>query len=133
MQPQMVVAVILAALGPLVVRKHIFSDTEFSTYVTAAVAFAFSYGVPFCATIWVWWKTRRANLIRATAQLPGVAHVAMDTHEGAYEIAEPGDKIFSPGQVRRAVADSAAVEKIVVKSDVTADHDDHPKIVGPPT
>lgn len=133
MSAQMITAIIIAALGPWIVGHGVLSGDQFNGFVNAAVTFALQYGVPTAMAVYAWAKTKRNSLIITTSTLPGVAHVAMDTQQGADEVGDTliPDKVLSPVEVRKAVASQPGVQAVVMRSDEGARLSDHPKIVGP--
>ena len=133
LSPSMITAIIIAALGPWIVGHGILSGDQWSGFVNAAVAFVLQYGIPTAMAVYAWIKTKRNSLIITTSTLPGVAHVAMDTQQGADEVGDTliPDKVYSPREVRQAVASQAAVQAVVMKTDLGARDSNHPKIVGP--
>lgn len=123
LQPQMIVAIVVAVLGPILAKYGITND------MLAAVVSAIT---PIAAAIFAWWQTTHDKQIASTSAIPGVKAVVMQTDSAATSIAHnDNDKVIGPGDIPLLASKLPAVKAVVMENQATADAIPSPAVVGP--
>lgn len=136
-QLQYFIPLALTLLGPWLTR-HGVSDATATQWINATLAYFCSYIVPGASWAYTAWITRRKARLQATATIPGVQKIVMDTQAGADAVAPKSaeglplsDKILSPTEDLAHIASSPMVKAVVLESEAAAKLSPSPAVVGP--